>query len=123
MLQNRTKSIAFLYLFAALLLYAAVTLAVAALAVPAGDKDFLHMDRTFGPLASNVPGAAIWPAIMDLHGKLGGVFPTPLAVLACLILLSMTALSRAKSISRQMRKDAATARDEAIRQRVRKHGA
>ncbi|CAJ0807459.1 hypothetical protein LMG19083_04566 [Ralstonia psammae] len=123
MLQSRTKSIAFLYLFAALLLYAAVTLAVAALAAPAGDKDFLHMNRTFAPLAGNVPGAEIWPSVMDLHGKLGGVFPTPLAILACLILLSMAALSRVKSIRRQMREDAATARDEAIRQRVRKHGA
>ena len=123
MVQHRTKFIAFLYLFAALLLYVAITLAVATLAVPSGRSDFLHLDRAFGQLAGNLPGAQVWPAIVDLHGKLGGAIPTPLAILTCLVLLSGAAVSWAKNIREQKRRDAATARDEAIRQRVRKHGA
>lgn len=72
------------------------------------------------PLAQALPGAGLWPRVMDMNGKIGGAFPTPMAGLLILVLSSLGAMSLAKGIRDQLCKDAATARDEAIREQVRK---
>jgi hypothetical protein len=105
-------------------LYAALTLAAATLAAPPDNPDdpLGDMHQAFLPLAEALPGADVWPQLMNLNGKLVGAVPVSLAVVAVLLLFGAGALTQARRIAAQIRQDAAVARDEAIRERVRRQG-
>lgn len=105
-------------------LYAALTLAAATLAAPPENPSdpFSQLHRTFTPLAEALPGASLWPQLMDLNSKLGGAVPTSIALMAVLMLIGAGAFAQAKRINTQISRDAAIARDEAIRERVRRDG-
>ena len=104
--------------------YAAVTLAVAMLATPAAPQDTLGaalQQRTgVANLADVIPGASVWPQLMDMQGKLAGTFPTPLAGVMLLGLGSVLALSRVGSIRARRAKDAEIDHDEERREAVRR---
>jgi len=74
------------------------------------------------PLVEALPGAGLWPQLMNLNSKLGGAVPISLALMAVLLLIGAGAFAQAKRIASQISQDAATARDEAIRERVRRGG-
>lgn len=105
-------------------LYAALTLAAAPLAAPPEPPGapFGAMHRGFVPAAEALPGAGVWPQLMNLNSKFVGAVPGSLAVMAVLLLLGAGAFTQARRIAAQIRQDAAIARDEAIRERVRRHG-
>ncbi len=103
------------------LMYAMVTLAVATGAMPPTEPNpFLDgFHRLFVPLAQLLPGAGLWPSVMDMRGMLGGGFSIPFAGVLILGAAGSGALYLAGSIRAQVRKDAATAHDEAVRERKR----
>lgn len=103
------------------LMYGGLTLAAATIATPPTTPDALSsgIQRLAMPLAQALPGAGLWPRVMDMNGKIGGTFPTPMAGVFILVLASLGAMRLAKGIRDQLRKDAATAHDEAIREQVR----
>lgn len=79
------------------LLYITLTLAAAAMATPPMKPGFLlpNLHRAAAPLAQALPGAGLWPRVMDMHGTIGGEFPTPLAGVLLLGMAGLGALSLA----------------------------
>lgn len=105
-----------------LLMYAVVTLGVAIAATPPKEPNALFggFYRAAASWAQELLGAGVWPRLIDMHGSLGGVFPTPMAFMLVLALFSFAALARGRSIRDQRRDDVRIARDEAIREQVRR---
>lgn len=104
------------------LFYAALTLGVATVfAVASSPNDpFASIGiRLTAPLYAALPGTTLWSSVLDLRGKIGSVFPTPLAVMLGLIVAAAGSWAWAKNINKQIRSDVATARDETIRLEVR----
>lgn len=109
-------------LISAVPMYLGLTLAVASLAAPPenpADPFGAPVQRMGSSLAEFLPGTSIWPHLMDMHGKVAGTFPTTLVVLIVFVLLGAGAITMGRNISAQFKKDAGTARDEVIRERVR----
>lgn len=105
----------------AVLLYGALSVGVASI-VATPDPSVpgaTGIAARLAPLYAALPGADLWPRWIDLRGRLGGQFPTALACLLGLGLVGLGAWARARSIYGQLRRDAATAHDEAIRLRER----
>ncbi len=103
-------------------LYAGLTLAAATLASPSGDPrdPFGSLHRLFTPVAEVLPGAGVWPQYFELTSRIGGALPLSLVMIAVLMLIGVGAFARARSIATQLRNEAAIARDELIRERVRR---
>lgn len=123
MKDSRSSAVWPLRLIGLTLIYAMLTLAVATAATRPADPSalFFNLHRPFSALAQAVPGTGLWPLVMDMHGMLGGgVFSTPMAGILMLALAGFGALGIARSIRNQQREDGRIARDEAIREQVRK---
>lgn len=108
--------------------YATLTLFAAYLAVPAAPHDaagaaFQKLSR-IAEFAGAIPGAGIWPHLIDVQGKLAGSFPTPLVGGMACFLGCMFALKRVSDIKAARAHDAAIdyeeERREQVRQRMRK---
>jgi hypothetical protein len=103
------------------LLYVMFTLGVATVATPQASPGlFPNFYRAFEPLTQALPGAGLWPHLIDMRGLLGGVFSTPMAGVLVLGVLGFAALARFARLRKQLREEARIFAEETIRERARK---
>ncbi len=96
-------------------MYVGFTLLAAMLATPPDNPSTPSFVYRLGGLAGQLPGAGVWPELMDMNGKIAGNFPVPFVGGAILVLLGAGAIQVGRNIRAQRKHDAAIARDEAIR--------
>lgn len=101
-----------------LFFYSALTLGAALIAHPS-KNDLLGISRKAAPLADALPGAAIWPRLLDLDVQVMGQ-PLALIIMGALIVIMGALLTYARAQSKRRARDREVERDEMIRMHVRR---
>lgn len=103
---------------AVVVMYLIFTLGVAILAHPDPTAGALDASRKFAPLAAQFPGAAMWPALIDLNAKVRG-YPLAQLITIGLGTVMFVLIAIAQGIANRKAKDREIEREERIRLRVR----
>lgn len=96
-------------------MYIGFTLFAAMLTAPQENPSTPPFVNRLGGLAGRLPGADICPQFVDINDTMGGNVPVPFVGGAILVLLGAGAMQMGRRINAQRKREAAVARDEAIR--------
>lgn len=102
-------------LLGCVLMYIGFTLFAAMLAAPPENPSTPPIVYRLGGLVGRLPGADIWPQLLDINGTMAGNVPVPFVGGAIFVLLGAGAMKMGSRINAQRKREAAVARDEAIR--------